>query len=59
MNYYVKVLPDNTLTLMTESGYIIGKFDDIDELENICFDDEPADWSQTVVSKRVKLPTSA
>jgi hypothetical protein len=59
MNYYVKELPDNTLTLMTDSGYIIGKFDAIDELENICFDGEPTDWSQTMVSERAKLPTTA
>ena len=60
MNYYIKELPDNTLTLMTDSGYIIGKFDEIDELEDICFEGgDPADWCQTEVSERRKLSTSA
>ena len=34
-DFFIKEMPDNTITLMTESGYIIGKFDDIDDTTDI------------------------
>ncbi|MCG6971304.1 MAG: hypothetical protein LJE85_16175 [Gammaproteobacteria bacterium] len=35
MTFYIKELPDNTVTLLTGSGQIIGKFDNADEAANI------------------------
>ena len=35
MTFYIKELPDNTVTLLTGSGQIIGKFDNVDEVANI------------------------
>jgi hypothetical protein len=56
MNYYVKALPDNTFTLMTDSGYIIGKFDEIDEMTDICFDGEAmAAWQAPAGQQRREL----
>jgi hypothetical protein len=35
MTFYIKELPDNTVTLLTGNGQIIGKFDNVDEAANI------------------------
>jgi hypothetical protein len=35
MTFYIKELPDNTVTLLTSRGQIIGKFDSADEAANI------------------------
>jgi hypothetical protein len=35
MTFYIKELPDNTVTLLTSSGQIIGKFDSADKAANI------------------------
>ena len=35
---YIKEMPDNTVALITESGHIIGKFDDIDDTSDIIYD---------------------
>jgi hypothetical protein len=35
MTFYIKELPDNTVTLLTSNGQIIGKFDSADEVANI------------------------
>ena len=37
-DFFIKEMPDNTVTLMTESGHIIGKFDDIDDTSDIIFE---------------------
>lgn len=38
MDFYLKELPDSTVTLMTSHGQIIGKFDSVDEAEDLFFD---------------------
>ena len=38
-DFYIKEMTDNTITLMTENGYIIGKFDDIDDTNDIFFEE--------------------
>jgi hypothetical protein len=38
-DFFIKEMTDNTITLMTENGYIIGKFDDIDDTSDIFFDE--------------------
>lgn len=38
-DFFIKEMTDNTITLMTENGYIIGKFDDIDDTHDIFFND--------------------
>ena len=48
---YIKEMPDNTITLVTGSGYIIGKFDDIDDANDIC--DWPNPTETTTHSKHV------
>lgn len=37
-DFYIKEMPDNTVTLMTESGHIIGKFDDVEDTSDIIFE---------------------
>ena len=39
MDFYLKELPDSTVTLITCQGQVIGKFDSLDEAENLFFDD--------------------
>jgi hypothetical protein len=38
-DFFIKEMTDNTITLMTENGYIIGKFDDIEDTSDIFFDE--------------------
>lgn len=38
MDYYLKELPDNTVTVLTHEGWIIGKFDSADEAQDIVLD---------------------
>jgi len=38
-DFFIKEMTDNTITLMTENGYIIGKFDDIEDTNDIFFDE--------------------
>ena len=40
-DFFIKEMTDNTITLMTETGFIIGKFDDIEDIDDIFFE-EPA-----------------
>ena len=35
MDFYLKELPDNTVTLISGEGQIIGKFDSLDEAEDL------------------------
>lgn len=35
MDIYLKELPDNTVTMITTDGQIIGKFDSLDEVEDV------------------------
>jgi len=37
-DFFIKEMPDSTITLMTENGYIIGKFDSIDDTNDIFFE---------------------
>jgi hypothetical protein len=37
-DFYIKQMPDNTVTLITEGGHIIGKFDDIEDTSGIIFE---------------------
>ena len=34
-DFFIKEMPDGTITLMTENGYIIGKFDNVDDTNDI------------------------
>jgi len=38
-DFFIKEITDNTITLMTENGYIIGKFDDIEDTNDIFLDE--------------------
>ena len=38
-DFFIKEMTDNTITLMTETGYIIGKFDDIEDIDDIFFEE--------------------
>lgn len=37
-DFFIKEMPDSTITLITENGYIIGKFDNIDDTNDIFFE---------------------
>lgn len=57
MNYYIKELPDYTVTLMGHNGVIIGKFDNTDDLQGICLDNEEIDWQTSTDTGRPLQPS--
>lgn len=46
-DFFIKEMTDNTVALMTETGYIIGKFDDIDDTNEIFFEEFNAQEEST------------
>lgn len=47
MMFYMKELPDNTVTLLTGDGQIIGKFDSVDEAASITLEASENDEIQS------------
>ena len=53
MDYFVKQLPDNTVTLLTREGHIIGKFDSEEETRDIVLDLQPASNARATLAREI------